>query len=76
MKVENLIKILQEEHKPTDDICVLWWNKPEDFDDKTLSDESWADICLEFDEWQDADTSISEWIADAVLQHSVDEDEA
>jgi hypothetical protein len=74
MKVEKLIEILQKSHKGTDDICVLWWSKPEvvDLDDKILTDEDWAEVCLEFDEWQDADFALNEWIADAVLQHSTE----
>jgi|SanBayMetagenome_1026888.scaffolds.fasta_scaffold07469_1 hypothetical protein len=72
MKVERLIEILQKGYKGTDDLCVLWWSKPEvdNLDDTTLTDESWAKICLEFDEWQDADTAISEWIVNAVIEHS------
>lgn len=72
MKVEQLIEILQKDYKGTDDICVLWWSKPEveNLDDTTLTDESWAKICLEFDEWQDADTTVSEWIANAVIEYS------
>jgi hypothetical protein len=41
-------------------------------DDKILTDEDWAEVCLEFDEWQDADFALNEWIADAVLQHSTE----
>ena len=33
MKVEKLIEILQKGYKGTDDICVLWWSKPEVDDD-------------------------------------------
>lgn len=74
MKVEKLIEILQKGYKGTDDICVLWWSKPEvdDLDDKVLTDEDWAKVCLEFDEWQDADFAISEWVADAVLQYATE----
>lgn len=76
MKVKNLIEILQKNYKETDDICVLWWSKPEleNFDNTILTDESWTDICLEFDEWQDADTAISEWVANAIIEHSVPND--
>jgi hypothetical protein len=75
MKVEKLIEILQKSHKGTDDICVLWWSKPwadETIDDFILTDENWAEVCAEFDAWQDADFAISEWVADAVLQHSTE----
>lgn len=71
MKVEQLIKMLEKSHKPTDDICVLWWDKPSD----ELSEEGWTEICLQFDEWEDAGLDISEWIADAVAEREgVEED--
>jgi len=73
MKVEKLIESLQKHCKGTDDICVLWWTKPEDFsDDKTLTDENWAEVCAEFDEWNDASFALNEWIVDAILQHSTE----
>ena len=75
MKVEKLIEVLQKNCKGTDDICVLFWTKPwadEGNNDSILTDEDWAKVCLEFDEWQDADFALNEWIADAVLQHSTE----
>jgi len=65
VKVENLIKVLQENHKPTDDICVLWWDKPEE-----VPTENWTEICLQFDEWEDAGLDVSEWIADAIAENA------
>ena len=64
MKVENLIKVLQETQNPSDDICVLWWEKPEE-----LSAENWAEICSEFDEW-DGGADINDWIADAIAERN------
>ena len=63
MKVERLIKILQKGYKGTDDICVLWWSKPED-----VSDEDWAEICTAFGDAEDIDIEATEWIADAIAQ--------
>jgi hypothetical protein len=63
MKVEHLIKVLQENHKPTDDICVLLWDKPED-----VSVEDWTKVCLAFDETEDVCIEATEWIADAIAQ--------
>ncbi len=63
MKVENLIKVLQENHKPTDDICVLLWGQPED-----VSAEDWAEVCLAFDESDGVDIEATEWVADAIAQ--------
>ncbi len=68
MKVENLIKVLQENLKPTDDICVLWWEKPDYEED--LSDEVWEEVCSQFDAWEDAGVDISEWIADAIIENA------
>ena len=42
-------------------------NYPTD-DEHTLTDGAWAEICKEFDEWDDAGNDVSEWIADAVIE--------
>jgi hypothetical protein len=74
MKVSELIKVLQENNKPEDEILVLWWEKnsfdfPEDYELK-LTDEGWMKISKEFDEWDNAGEQIGEWIADASVEHA------
>jgi hypothetical protein len=74
MKVSELIKVLQENNKPDDEILVLWWEKstfdfPEDYEIK-LTDEGWLKTSQEFDSWGEAGSSISDWIADAVIENS------
>lgn len=71
MKVKDLLKIMSELN-PEDDICALWWEKPNyeyDPDDElVLTDEAWVEICKEFDAWDNAGLDVSEWIADAVIE--------
>jgi hypothetical protein len=74
MKVSELIKVLQENNKPDDEILVIWWEKnsfdfPEDYELK-LTDEGWMKISKEFDEWDNAGEQIGEWIADASVEHA------
>lgn len=71
MKVKHLIHTLQEGYEPDAEIIVLWWDKP-DYEDR-LTDESWSKICTEFDEWEEAGADISEWVADAIIEHSQEE---
>ena len=70
MKVSELLTQLQA-LDPSDDICVLYWEKSsydyDDDDETVLTQEAWVEICKEFDEWEDAGTELSEWIADAVI---------
>ena len=71
MKVSELIRQLNQLN-PNDDICALYWEKPsydyDDDDENVLTTEAWAEICHEFDEWDDAGVELSEWIADAVIE--------
>jgi len=71
MKVAELLKQLNELN-PNDDICVLYWEKPsfdyDDDDENVLTAEAWAEICTQFDKWEDAGNELSEWIADAVIE--------
>lgn len=68
MKVKDLIETLQKGYKETDDICVLWWDKFCSADDE-MSDEDWAKVCKEFDEWDNAGQDINDWIAEAVINN-------
>jgi len=74
MKVSQLIKILQENNKPDDEIIVLWWEKQNfdytDDDELVLTDEAWRKVSEEFDTWDNAGESVGEWIADAVSEHA------
>lgn len=74
MKVSQLIKVLQENNKPDDEIIVLWWEKQNfDFDEGDileLTDEAWLKISKEFDSWDNAGEQVGEWIADAVLENA------
>lgn len=73
MKVSQLIKQMNELN-PDDEIIVLWWQKfdydYEQGDELVLTNEAWNKISTEFDAWDDAGNDISEWIADAVIEHA------
>lgn len=73
MKVSELINQLIK-IQPDEDICVLYWEKPsydyDSDDENVLTKEAWAEICTEFDNWEDAGVELSEWIADAVIEKS------
>lgn len=73
MKVADLVRQIKLLN-PDDDICVLYWEKPsydyDSDDENVLTKEAWAEICKEFDDWEDAGTELSEWIADAVIEKS------
>jgi len=73
MKVSSLLRIL-EGKSPDENICVLLWLKENmeypTYDEHTLTDEAWVKICKEFDEWDNAGSDVSEWIADAVVEYS------
>jgi hypothetical protein len=73
MKVSSLLKIL-EGKSPDENICALIWLKENmeypTYDENILTDEAWAEICKEFDEWDNAGSDVSEWIADAVVEKS------
>lgn len=70
MKVSELLTQLQA-LDPSDDICVLYWEKssfefPEDYE-IVITAEGWKEVCEEFDEWDNADENITTWISDAVI---------
>ena len=71
MKVSALLKQLNDLN-PDDDICALYWIKESydysDVEEEEITQEAWAQICKEFDEWDDAGRDVSEWIADAVIE--------
>jgi hypothetical protein len=69
MKVKDLIAKLQENYKETEDICVIWWDKFSSADER-LSDEDWAKVCQEFDEWDEAGADINDWIAEAIINNN------
>jgi hypothetical protein len=74
MKVSRLIKLLQEQNKPDDEILVVWWEKHNfdytDDDELILTDEAWLKVSNEFDSWDNAGEQIGEWIADAVSDNA------
>jgi hypothetical protein len=74
MKVKDLIKVLQEQNKPDEEILVVWWEKHHfdyaDDDELVLTDEAWLKVSDEFDKWGNAGYEIGEWIADAVSEHA------
>ena len=71
MIVKQIIEMLSHHH-PDDELCVLYWDKEQfdyrDDEHEILTTQAWAEICKEFDEWEDAGHSVSEWIADAVIE--------
>lgn len=72
MKVSELISLLQKDNQPDDEIIVLWWGKRDfDYDEEdemVLTDSAWAEIAKEFDEWDNADAQVVDWINDAVVE--------
>ena len=71
MKVKTLLEMLSR-HSPEEELCVLYWDKEQfdyrDDEHEILTTEAWAEICKEFDEWEDAGHASGEWIADAVIE--------
>ena len=71
MKVKTLLEMLGR-HSPEEELCVLYWDKEQfdyrDDEHEVLTTEAWAEICKEFDEWEDAGHASGEWIADAVIE--------
>ena len=71
MKVKTLLEMLGR-HNPEEELCVLYWDKEQfdyrDDEHEVLTTEAWAEICKEFDEWEDAGHASGEWIADAVIE--------
>lgn len=70
MKVSEIITLLQT-MKPDDNICILWWER-DTFDDteEPITDECWNKVCDDFDNWDDAGANITDWVADAVIDHT------
>jgi hypothetical protein len=71
MKVSQLRTMLND-FKPDDELMVLFWEKPEVFwnDELELTNEGWARIVKEFEEWEGSDRDICNWLADAIIDHS------
>lgn len=71
MKVSQLHALLKD-FKPDDELMVLFWEKPAVFwnDELELTDEGWARIVKEFEEWVNSDRDIADWLADAIIDHS------
>jgi hypothetical protein len=69
--IKQIIEMLSRYH-PDDELCILYWDKEQfdyrDDEHEVLTTEKWAEICKEFDGWEDAGHSVSEWIADAVIE--------
>ena len=69
MKIKQAIEMLSR-YSPDDEICILYWDKEQfdyrDDEHEVLTTEKWAEICKEFDEWEYAGHSVSEWISEAV----------
>ncbi|NDI17799.1 MAG: hypothetical protein EBY83_07545 [Verrucomicrobia bacterium] len=57
---------------PDDELMVLFWEKPEVFwnDELELTNEGWARVVKEFEEWEGSDRDICNWLADAIIDHS------
>lgn len=74
MKVSSLIKILQSNYVQDEEIIVLWWDRflVRNNDETSLTKEAWSKICTEFDQWENAGRDINEWVAEAILEYSVD----
>lgn len=70
MKISRLIKILQEQNNPDEEICVLWWEKNHFDRDKEetihLTEDGWAKVVAEFERWDEAGDEVGEWIAESV----------
>ena len=69
MKVKQAIEMLGR-YSAEDEVCILWWDKPqfENYDGLTLTDDGWAEICKQFDEWEDAGSDVNQWVVDASLE--------
>jgi hypothetical protein len=72
MKVKEAIKMLSR-YSPEDEICLLYWDKEQydyaEDEDFIITTENWTKICHKFDEWDDAGSSVTRWISEAVHDH-------
>lgn len=69
MKVSQLREVL-EKYSGEDELIVMFWEKPEMVhSDLTITDAGWVKIVAEFEEWDGADAHISDWLADAIIEH-------
>jgi len=74
MKVSEIMEMLNR-YSLDDELCILWWDKenfvfPED-DEMMLTDEAWLKVSQEFDKWDNPSEEVTQWIAEAVIEHAV-----
>jgi hypothetical protein len=71
MKIKQIMEMLSR-YSPEDELCILWWDKPQfdNLDELSLTEEGWARICKEFDEWENAGSEINQWMLDASIEYA------
>jgi hypothetical protein len=68
MTVKDVIKILQDKYKPTDEIVMAWWDRKE-FDHLNIPDSEWPVACeiAEGIEWDRAHDQMSRDIEEYLI---------
>jgi hypothetical protein len=69
--IRQIIEMLSR-YSPDEELCILWWDKPqfENMDGLELTQEGWALVCKEFDEWENAGNDVNQWIMDSALEYA------
>lgn len=72
MQVKDLINVLTENYKQTEELIVLFYSKDEFAFDKDLTDENWVKIvnAVERDGLDSPDQILAETISEMVDEHS------
>ncbi len=70
MKIKDMIRHLSELN-PEDEICVVWWERPERKDiGGDLCVDDWGRICQEFDDYIAFDGSdLNDWMEQAIIDY-------
>lgn len=71
MIIRQIIEMLSR-YSPDEELCILWWDKPQfdNLDGLELTQQGWALICREFDEWENAGNDVNQWIMDSALEYA------
>jgi hypothetical protein len=69
--IRQIIEMLSR-YSPDEELCILWWDKPQfdNLDGLELTQQGWALICREFDEWENAGNDVNQWIMDSALEYA------
>ena len=46
MTVKDVIKILKDQYKPTDEIVMAWWDRKEFWVAEDMTNDEWSEACV------------------------------